>query len=109
MSDINSTTLAGRLGQDPELKYFDSGAICAEFALAVNEWQGKDKGEKTHWLPCIVWGKQAEYLSTYGKNGSYIALQGLLQADSYTAKDGTNRKKVYVKVENISVMNKEQS
>ena len=33
---VNSVVVVGRVGQDPEMKYFDSGKVKTNFSLAVN-------------------------------------------------------------------------
>ena len=33
---INSVTLVGRAGRDPEVKYFESGTVVANLTMAVN-------------------------------------------------------------------------
>ena len=33
---VNSITLVGRAGRDPEVRYFESGSVVANLTLAVN-------------------------------------------------------------------------
>jgi hypothetical protein len=51
---LNSLILVGRLGQDPELKYFDSGSVKATFSVAVDR---PSKEKTTDWFNVEVWGK----------------------------------------------------
>ena len=44
---MNSAVIVGRAGQDPEIKYFESGKVKTSFSLAVNRWDAKTKAEVT--------------------------------------------------------------
>ena len=57
---VNSVVVVGRVGQDPEMKYFDSGKVKTNFSLAVNRWDSRTKEEATDWFNIEVWDKQAE-------------------------------------------------
>lgn len=106
MSDINSVHITGNIGQAPEIKYFDSGAVVCNFSVAIKEWQGKEKGEQTIWIDCRAWNKKAEFIAEYSKSGSLVMVGGRLGVDSYKAQDGTKRTKVYVNVDDIKVIDK---
>lgn len=106
MSDINSVFITGNLGQDPEIKYFESGKVVSNFNVAVNEYQGKDKDEKTNWISCRAWGKKAEFISEYAKTGSFVMIHGHLGVDEWQADDGTTKRKVFINVDEIKVVSK---
>lgn len=89
----NSVQLIGRLGNDPEVKNFESGKKLATFSLATNERYINNKGEKvdeTQWHNIIVWGKKANIVEDYLKKGSEIAMEGKLINRSYE-KNGEKR------------------
>lgn len=89
----NNVQLIGRLGNNPEVKNFESGKKLATFSLATNEAYFNNKGEKvedTQWHNIVVWGKKAEIVEKYLKKGSEIALQGKLISRSYEV-DGTKK------------------
>ncbi|MFY0599443.1 MAG: single-stranded DNA-binding protein [Cyclobacteriaceae bacterium] len=82
----NSVKLIGRLGNEPEIKSFNSGKKMAAFSLATNETYHNSKGEKvedTQWHNIIAWGKKAELIENYLQKGSEIALEGKLINRSY--------------------------
>ena len=82
----NSVQLIGRLGNDPDVKNFESGKKLATFSLATNETYVNNKGEKvedTQWHNIVVWGKKADIVEKYLKKGSEIALEGKLINRSY--------------------------
>ena len=89
----NSVQLIGRLGNEPEVRTFDSGKKMASFSLATNETYYNNKGEKvddTQWHNVVVWGKKVDVVESYLKKGSEIALEGKLINRSYE-KDGMKK------------------
>ena len=89
----NSVHLIGRLGNEPEIRSFESGKKMATFSLATNETYYNNKGEKvedTQWHNIVVWGKKSDVVEKYLKKGSEIALEGKLINRSYE-KDGVKK------------------
>lgn len=87
---INSVVIVGRTGQDPEIKYFDSGSVKASFSLAVNRFSGKDSKE-TDWFNIEVWGRTAEVVGEYLKKGREVAVNGRLNVRRWTDDAGNER------------------
>ena len=82
----NSVQLIGRLGNDPELRTFESGKKMATFSMATNEVYYDNKGEKvedTQWHNIVVWGKKVDVVENYLQKGKEIALTGKLINRSY--------------------------
>lgn len=89
----NSVQLIGRLGNDPEVRTFDSGKKMATFSLATNETYYNNKGEKvtdTQWHNIVVWGKKTDIVESYLTKGSEIAMEGKLINRSYE-KEGAKK------------------
>jgi single-strand DNA-binding protein len=91
MAGINKVLLIGRLGKDPEVKYFTSGDAVCNFSIATSEnWKDKNTGEKkekTEWHRIVAFRKLAEICGQYLSKGSQIYLSGKLQTRSWE-KDG---------------------
>ena len=96
---MNEVLLVGRLGQDVELKYFESGACKASFSMAINRYDYKKKEKVTDWHRVEVWGKNAEFVCEHFKKGSQVLVQGTLKKEEYTNKDG-EQKTIYKVVAN---------
>lgn len=91
----NHVQLIGRLGNDPQVKNFESGKKMVSFSLATNETYYNNKGEKvedTQWHNIVAWGKKADVAQSYLKKGSEIAVQGKLVNRSYES----NGEKKYI-------------
>lgn len=99
MSDINRVTLIGNVGQDPEYKYFESGAVSAKFTLAVKRYDSKNKEDITDWFNIKTFSKLSEHIT----KGKRVAVDGKLQTDTWE-KDGEKKKSIYVFAENLQIL-----
>ncbi len=81
--EINQVTVVGRVGKDPELKYFETGNTLAIFSVAVNR---PTKNKETDWFDIKLWGKQAEIAGEYVRKGSLIGIVGQIDFDSWNDK-----------------------
>ena len=71
--EINSINLVGRAGREPDVRYFESGSIVANFTLAVNR---RSRDEEPDWFNLEIWGKQAQIAADYVRKGSLIGING---------------------------------
>ncbi len=93
--DLNKVMLIGRLGQDPELKYTQSGVAVVNFSVATGmKWKDQEGNwqEKTEWHNITAWRGLAETCANYLKKGSRVYLEGRLETDSW---EDENKKKHY--------------
>lgn len=91
---INKVILVGNLGQDPESKYLPSGTAVANVSIATNEhWKDKDgkAQERTEWHRVAFFGKLAEIVTQYLKKGATVYVEGKLQTQKWTDKEGVER------------------
>jgi len=80
--------IAGRLGNDPQMRYMQDGTPVTSFSVATNEvWSDKNSGEKrerTTWWRVTAWRKQAETCNQYLSKGRQVLVEGTLAADPNT-------------------------
>ena len=92
---VNKVIAIGNLGGDPEGRFLPSGAAVCNFSIAVSEsWKDKQTGEqkeRTEWINVEVWGKTAENCQQYLRKGSQCYIEGKLQTDKWTDKEGKDR------------------
>jgi single-strand DNA-binding protein len=109
----NKVQLIGNLGQDPEIKKFDSGKTCARLSLATTESFRNNEGKRmqeTHWHKLILWGHTAQIAEKYLRKGSEIAVEGKLTSRSYENKAGEKKYITEIVVNDILMLrNKEQN
>lgn len=90
----NKVQLIGHVGNDPEIKNFETGKKLANLTLATNETYKNDKGEKveeTQWHKVVAWGRQAEVIEKYVAKGKEIVVEGKLVHRTYDDKNGEKR------------------
>ena len=92
---MNKVVLMGRLTRNPEVRYSqgDVSTAVARYTLAVDRRFKRQGDEQTaDFISCVSFGKTAEFVEKYLKQGTKIAGCGRIQTGSYTNKDG---QKVY--------------
>lgn len=94
MSNLNRTTLIGRVGGDPAIKTWQDGSKSASFTMATSmRWKNQqgEPQEKTEWHNIAVSGKLVELVEKYVKKGDLLFLEGRNQTRKYTDKDNIER------------------
>jgi single-strand DNA-binding protein len=107
MIEVNKVFLAGRLTQDPELRYTPSGVAVTTLRMAVNTtFWGKDseKREEVCYLNVVVWQKQAEKCVEYLRKGRPVFIEGRLQSRQWEAQDGQKRTTIEVNANRVQFM-----
>ena len=99
---INSVTLVGRAGRDPEVRYFESGTVVANLTMAVNR---RSRDDEPDWFNLEIWGKQAQVAADYVKKGSLIGITGSFKLDSWKDRNtGEDRNKPVVRVDRLELL-----
>tara|TARA_B100000965_G_scaffold252166_1_gene212171 strand:+ start:54 stop:443 length:390 start_codon:yes stop_codon:yes gene_type:complete len=99
---INSVTLVGRAGRDPEVRYFESGTVVANLTMAVNR---RNRDDEPDWFNLEIWGKQAQVAADYVKKGSLIGITGSFKLDSWKDRNtGETRNKPVVRVDRLELL-----
>ena len=102
MMAINSVTLVGRAGRDPEVRYFESGTVVANLTIAVNR---RNRNDEPDWFNLEIWGKQAQVAADYVKKGSLIGITGSFKMDSWKDRNtGEDRNKPVVRVDRLELL-----
>ena len=99
---INSVTLVGRAGRDPEVRYFESGSVVANLTMAVNR---RSRNDEPDWFNLEIWGKQAQVAADYVKKGSLIGITGSFKLDNWKdRKTGEDKSKPVVRVDRLELL-----
>ena len=100
---LNMVALMGRLTYEPELKTTPSGVSVIRFQVACDRsYQSQGQERQADFIDCVAWRQRAEFISRYFHKGSMIAIEGSIQTQNYTDKNGNNRKSVEVVANNVS-------
>ena len=101
---MNSAVIVGRVGQDPEVKYFESGKVKTNFSMAVNRWDPKTKAEVADWFSIDVWDKQAEFAGEYVKKGRLVAVDGRIAVSKWNDVSGTEKQRFNIIATNVRLL-----
>ncbi|MHB8994103.1 MAG: single-stranded DNA-binding protein [Armatimonadota bacterium] len=99
---INNVVLVGRLANDPEMKYTQSGMPITTFRLAVDRGRKNDQGEsETDWLNIVAFQKTAELVAQYCDKGSLVGIEGRIQSRTWEGQDGKKNYSVEIVANNV--------
>ena len=96
MSNDTTITIVGNLTADPELKFFPSGAVVANFTIAstprfydknTSQWQDGD----ALFLRCNLWNGYAENTVESLTKGMQVIATGRLRQRAYETQSGEKR------------------
>jgi single-strand DNA-binding protein len=100
---INSIHLVGRVGADPDVKYFESGSVLCKLSLAVD--RRSRNAEQPDWFNLELWGKVAEVAANYVRKGKLIGIRGSLEIQEWTDRnDGSDRSKPVIRVAELELL-----
>ena len=81
--------ISGRLGADPELNTKGKIPVCQLSVATPGKMQGGE--QSVEWIKVVCFGTTAESVSKYMAKGREVLVEGRLQTDRYTGKDGVER------------------
>src|SRR5688572_1047427 len=111
MANYNKVLLMGNLTRDPQLSYLPSNTPVVEVGLAVNrkfKKQDGEQGEEVLFVDCRAFGRTAEVINQYLKKGRPIFIEGRLQLDQWTDKEGNKRSKHRVHIDNFQFVDSKE-
>lgn len=85
VAQLNTVHLVGRVGNNPEPKYFDDGKVVVNLSLAARrkyhylerqEMGIKSGDEETDWYGLEIWGVTAEFVSKFVDKGARVGVIG---------------------------------
>lgn len=103
---FNTLHLVGRVGNDPDPRYFDDGNVVINLSLACKRKYHyleriskniKNGDEETDWYGLEIWGQLAEVVFKYVDKGTRIGVLGSLEVDEWQDKE-TSEKRSKAKV-----------
>lgn len=92
VQSMNRVILMGRLTGDPEMRYTQNNMGVARFSLAVDKRQKSQDGRReADFFNVVSFQQTAEFVSKYFKKGQQVLVEGRLQNNNWTDKDGNKR------------------
>ncbi|MDY5576074.1 MAG: single-stranded DNA-binding protein [Lachnospiraceae bacterium] len=101
---MNKVILMGRLTRDPEIRYSqgENSTAVARFTLAVDRRFRREgsNDQSADFISCVAFGRTAEFMERYTRQGTKLVVEGRIQTGSYTNKEGNRVYTTDVVVEN---------
>jgi single-strand DNA-binding protein len=90
---MNKVILIGRLTRDPEIRHTQSSEpiAIARYTVAVNRRFKRDNEPDADFIPCVSFGKQADFIEKYFKKGMQIGIVGRINVRSWEDPQGQRR------------------
>lgn len=98
---MNKAIFLGRLTRDPEIRTTQSGGTMARFSIAVDRRFKREGQPEADFFNCLAFNKTADFVSKYLNKGTKILIEGEVQQNDYTDKNGTKHYGVQVLVNQI--------
>ncbi|NCJ04966.1 single-stranded DNA-binding protein [Synechococcales cyanobacterium C] len=100
---LNLVSLVGRVGGDPDVRYFESGSVVCNLTLAVD--RRTRNSDQPDWFSLELWGKTAEIAANYVRKGSQIGVTGTLKFDHWQDRGtGIDRSKPVIRVDRLDLL-----
>ncbi|MBW4488437.1 MAG: single-stranded DNA-binding protein [Trichocoleus desertorum ATA4-8-CV12] len=100
---LNVVTLVGRVGGDPDVKFFESGSVVCNLTLAVD--RRTRNSDQPDWFNLELWGKTAQVAADYVRKGSLIGVSGALKFESWQDRNtGATRTKPVIRVDRLELL-----
>ena len=100
---LNTICIMGRLAADPEIKYTQNGTAVVSVSVAVERKIVSERTGKREcdFLPCVFWGKTAEFVSKYFAKGRMIAVEGRVETRQWEDKFEQRRLSIEIIAEGV--------
>jgi single-strand DNA-binding protein len=103
---VNKVDLVGRVGQTPDVRYFESGAMKTSLTLAVKP---PYRSENPLWFDLELWGNIAQVAADWVQQGSTIGITGEIVFDRWIDKNTDEpRQKPIIRVSNLELISSAQ-
>lgn len=109
--NLNKVMLVGRLTRDVEVRNTPGGQTVARIGMATNRfWKDKNgqRQDQTEFHNVVLWGRLAEIAGQYLSKGQEVYIEGRLQTNKFTGKDGLERKTTEIIAENMQLGSRAQ-
>ena len=103
---MNNLQILGRIATEVKLEISQSGVKYMRLNIVYNknikigeEWQ-----QKSHFFPCSAFGYVAEKIANHFKKGDRILINGALEQNTYTDKDGNVQSKLAIMIAEVDII-----
>ena len=109
MTTVNTLTLIGYLGANPEVRYMTDGGATATVSIATSDhWRDKEglPQSRTEWHQVVFFRRMAEILAEFARKGTLLYVTGPIRKRRYTGKDQQEHTVVELHARTLKVLSK---
>lgn len=103
---MNNLQILARIATEVKLEISPNGVKYMRLNIVYNknvkindEWQ-----QKSHFFPCSCFGYVAEKIANHFKKGDRILINGALEQNTYTDKDGNVQSKLMIMIDEVDII-----
>ena len=107
MSGLNKVMLIGRLGRDPETRWFEGGRAMSTLSIATSERHKDGDGhlrERTEWHRVVLWRQLAEIAEEHLHKGDRVYIEGKLRTRTWQDAGGTEHRTVEIVADRMDML-----
>ncbi len=109
MTTVNTLTLIGYLGANPELRYMTDGGATTTVSIATSDsWKDKEgqPQSRTEWHQVVFFRRMAEILAEFARKGTLVYVTGPIRKRQYTGKDQQEHTVVELHARTLKVLSR---
>lgn len=109
MAGEATIVISGNLGADAEFRVTPNGKQLTVMNVAVTPAkysEGNWTDGETTWYKVLVWGKKASGVANSARKGMRVLVSGYLNPQTYTDKEGLERKSLEITANEIGIVPK---
>lgn len=103
---VNSATVIGNVGNPPEARTLQSGALVVNLSVCTNERKkvGDKYEDHAEWHSIVAFGKLAEVVRDYVRKGSKLYVCGKLRTSSWQDENQITRYRTSIVAQEIVLL-----
>ena len=100
--ELNRVQMAGRLTKEPEIRTLPNGTTIATISIAVGrEYTAQGQARKSDFFNAKAFKGTADFLQKYFHKGMAIYVEGSLQTNNWTDKNGQKRYSTDIMIDKV--------
>lgn len=105
---MNSISVVGRIGKDATIRDAGSSKVVT-FSLACEKVKKPNEDKPgTDWFKIDFWGKRAEAVAPYLKQGTQVFVAGRFELETFTKQDGSQGHSLQITANDIKLLARPQ-
>lgn len=108
---INKAFILGNLGQDPEMRYTQTGTPVATLSIATGKkfkTRSGEMKEETQWHRVVLFNRSAEIAGEYLRKGSQVHIEGEITYRQWQDDSGATRYTTEIRCDRLTLVGKSE-